>query len=133
MKGDNLSMKLFFITWGMVFFAALMDVYGAYVVKARINELEPVKYESIITVLKYLLELSKSPLVLFGAFLILTAPIPYALALSRMELSTAYPVVVGITALLLIPVAIFFLGESISWYKAIGIIIIIIGLCFIHK
>ena len=133
MKGDNLSMKLFFITWGMIFFAALMDVYGAYVIKARINELEPVKYESIITVLKYLLELSKSPLVLFGAFLILTAPIPYALALSRMELSTAYPVIVGITALLLIPVAIFFLGESISWYKVIGIIIIIIGLYFIHK
>ena len=31
-----------------------------------------------------------------GAILILTAPIPYALALSRMQLSTTYPIIVGI-------------------------------------
>lgn len=126
-------MKLFFVTWGMIILAALMDVYGAYVVKARINELGPVRYESFVIVFKYLFELSKSPLVLFGAFLILTAPIPYVLALSRMELSTAYPIIVAVSALLLIPVAIIFLGETISWYKTMGIIIIILGLCFIYK
>ena len=126
-------MKLFFVTWGMVFIAAVMDVYGAYVVKVRINELGPVRYESTMIVLKYLLELSKSPIVLFGAFLIIVAPIPYVFALSRMELSTAYPIVVALSALLLIPIAIIFLGESISWYKVMGIIIIIFGLYFIYK
>ena len=126
-------MKLFFVTWGMVFIAAVMDVYGAYVVKVRINELGPVRYESTMIVLKYLLELFKSPIVLFGAFLIIVAPIPYVFALSRMELSTAYPIVVALSALLLIPIAIIFLGESISWYKIMGIIIIIFGLYFIYK
>ena len=126
-------MKLFIVTWGMIFIAALMDVYGAFVVKVRINELGPFKYDSTITVLKYLLELSKSPLVLFGVFLILIAPIPYVLALTRMELSTAYPIIVAINALLLIPIAIIFLGEAISWYKMTGIIIIIFGLYFIYK
>ena len=126
-------MKLFFVTWGMVFIAAVMDVYGAYVVKVRINELGPVRYESTMIVLKYLLELFKSPIVLFGAFLIIVAPIPYVFALSRMELSTAYPIVVALSALLLIPIAIIFLGESISWYKVMGIIIIIFGLYFIYK
>ena len=65
--------------------------------------------------------------------LILIAPIPYVLALTRMELSTAYPIIVAINALLLFPIAIIFLGETISWYKMTGIIIIIFGLYFIYK
>ena len=126
-------MRLFIVTWGMIFFAALMDVYGAFVVKARINELGPVKYETIFTVLRYFLELLKSPLVLFGAFLILLAPIPYALALTRMDISTAYPMIVAFNALLLIPIAIIFLGETVSLYKMFGMTMIILGLYFIYK
>ena len=126
-------MNLFLSTWGLIFFAAVMDVIGAYVVKAKINELGAVNYSGIYEVVEYLFDLAKFPLVWFGTFLILTAPIPYALALSRMELSTAYPVIVTLNALLLIPIAVFFLNESLTVYKIIGFIIIIIGLYFIHK
>ena len=126
-------MNLFLSTWGLIFFAAVMDVIGAYVVKAKINELGAVNYSGIYKVVEYLFDLAKYPLVWFGTFLILTAPIPYALALSRMELSTAYPVIVTLNALLLIPIAVIFLNESLTIYKIIGFIIIIIGLYFIHK
>tara|TARA_B100000242_G_C42804884_1_gene374281 strand:- start:40 stop:420 length:381 start_codon:yes stop_codon:yes gene_type:complete len=126
-------MNLFLSTWGLIFFAAVMDVIGAYVVKAKINELGSVNYDTIFNVINYLVSLAKFPLVWFGTFLILTAPLPYALALSRMELSTAYPVIVTLNALLLIPIAVFFLNESLTVYKIIGFIIIIIGLYFIHK
>ena len=126
-------MNLFLSTWGLIFFAAVMDVIGAYVIKAKINELGAVNYSGIYKVVEYLFDLAKYPLVWFGTFLILTAPIPYALALSRMELSTAYPVIVTLNALLLIPIAVIFLNESLTIYKIIGFIIIIIGLYFIHK
>ena len=40
-------MNLFLSTWGLIFFAAVMDVIGAYVVKAKINELGSVNYDTI--------------------------------------------------------------------------------------
>ena len=70
---------------------------------------------------------------MFGTFLILIAPLPYALALSRMELSKAYPIIVTLNALLLIPIAVIFLNESLTIFKILGFIIIIVGLYFIHK
>ena len=126
-------MNLFLSTWGLIFFAALMDVIGAFAVKLKINELGSVNYNGLYDVIEYLINLAKFPAVWFGTFLILTAPLPYALALSRMELSTAYPVIVTLNALLLIPIAVIFLNESLTLYKIIGFIIIIIGLYFIHK
>lgn len=126
-------MNLFLSTWGLIFFAALMDVIGAFAVKLKINELGSVNYNGLYDVIEYLINLAKFPAVWFGTFLILTAPLPYALALSRMELSTAYPVIVTLNALLLIPIAVIFLNESLTFYKIIGFIIIIIGLYFIHK
>lgn len=126
-------MNLFLSTWGLIFFAALMDVIGAFAVKLKINELGSVNYNGLYDVIEYLINLAKFPAVWFGTFLILTAPLPYALALSRMELSTAYPVIVTLNALLLIPIAVIFLNESLTFYKIIGFMIIIIGLYFIHK
>ncbi len=126
-------MNPFLSTWGLIFIAAVMDVIGAFAVKAKINQLGSVNYAGIYNVIDYLFNLAKFPLVWFGTFLILTAPLPYALALSRMELSTAYPVIVILNALLLIPIAVIFLNESLTLYKVIGYIIIIIGLYFIHK
>ncbi len=126
-------MNFFLSTWGLIFFAAVMDVIGAFVVKEKINKLGSVDYSGIYNVLEYLINLAKFPAVWFGTFLILTAPLPYALALSRMELSTAYPVIVTLNALLLIPVAVIFLNETLTLYKILGFIIIIVGLYFIHK
>ena len=126
-------MNFFLSTWGLIFFAAVMDVIGAFVVKEKINQLGSVNYGSFYNVIEYLMNLAKFPTVWFGTFLILTAPLPYALALSRMELSTAYPVIVTLNALLLIPIAVIFLNESLTLYKILGFIIIIVGLYFIHK
>ena len=126
-------MSFFLSTWGMIFLAALIDVIGAFVVKTKINELGAVNYSSLYNVIEYLVMLAKFPIVWFGAFLILIAPLPYALALSRMELSTAYPIIVTLNALLLIPVAVIFLNEAMTLFKILGFLIIIVGLYFIHK
>ena len=40
------------MTSGMILFAEIMDVYGAYVVKARLNILGAVKYDSIYLVFR---------------------------------------------------------------------------------
>ena len=126
-------MSFFLSTWGMIFCAALIDVIGAFVVKTKINELGSVNYSSLYNVFEYLFTLAKFPIVWFGTVLILIAPLPYALALSRMELSTAYPIIVTLNALLLIPIAVIFLNESLTIFKVLGFIIIIVGLYFIHK
>ena len=119
------------LTWGLIVIAVLMDVFGAFIVKSKLNEFGAVNFSSFSLVLGYLIDLMKFPLVLFGGFLILLAPIPYALALSRMDLSTTYPIVVGLNAIILFPLAVFFLNEQVTNTKIIGFAIIIIGLFFI--
>ena len=56
-------MSFFLSTWGMIFFAALIDVIGAFVVKIKINQLGSVNYSSLYNVFEYLFMLAKFPLV----------------------------------------------------------------------
>jgi multidrug transporter EmrE-like cation transporter len=61
------------------------------------------------------------------------SPIPYAIALSRMEVSIVYPMVVALTSLILLPLTIIFFKESFSFYKVIGISLIILSMYLLNR
>lgn len=128
-----MNIKDFFLSWGMVFIGVLMNVFGVYVIKMKINVLAGFQFNSLGAVLNYFFTLAKFPLVIIGAVAILAAPFPYAIALSRMELSVAYPASVALNFLLIIPLTVIFLGEGISWNKAIGIGLILLSLYLLYK
>lgn len=128
-----MSIRFFAVTWGMIVLAAIMDAFGAFVVKMRIDEIGPINFESLRIVIDYFFSLIRSPLALTGGVCILISPIPYAIALSRMEVSVVYPVSVALNFLILIPMTIFFLGESFSLSKAVGIFLIVVSLYLLYK
>ncbi|CEG57368.1 membrane protein of unknown function [Legionella fallonii LLAP-10] len=72
----------------------------------------------------------KNPLLLLMLILFATQLINWLLLLTKTDLSFVYP----LTALSYVTIAIsshYFLGESLSWLKILGILIIMIGVNFI--
>ena len=128
-----MTLKLFIFTWGLLLTAALMDVVGVFIIKIKINELGAVNFDSLRTILKYCLMLAKSPLAIVGGVFILISPLPYTIALSRMEISTVYPVSVALNFLILIPLTIIFLGENLTISKITGIFLVIVSLYLLYK
>ena len=125
--------KDFFLSWGMLLIGVVMNVFGIYVVKMKINELGEFSFGSFATVVNYFLTLAKSPLAIIGAVAIMAAPFPYAIALSKMELSIAYPLSVALNCILVLFLTVLFLGESLTWNKAGAIAMILVSLFFLYK
>lgn len=125
-------MRELFLSWGMIVISILFNIFGVMVVKMKMNALGAMKVDSWRTVVGYVVLLLKSPLVSGGVFLFLIAPFFFAVALSRMAISTAYPVYVGLNFFLTILLAYFILGEQVAGLKLIGIVLIAVGVIMIY-
>ena len=123
----------FFFSWGMILSGVLMNVLGMYMVKAVINKLGSFSFDSFQAIIAYFFKLACFPVAILGAIFILIAPLPYAIALSRMEISIAYPVSVALTCLILLPLTVLFLGESINGFKIAAIGLILVGGYLLYK
>ena len=128
-----MNVKEFFLSWGMLFLGVIMNVVGVYLVKLKINELGAVQFDALMSVITYFIDLIRTPLVLVGAFFVLAAPLPYAIALSRMDLSVAYPFSIALNCLIILPIAVIYLGEGFTWNKAIGTGLIIISIYVLYR
>jgi len=126
-------MKNFILSWGMLMVSVLFNAYGVFVMKLKLNELGAIQLDSFQTVLSYFLILMKSPLIISGVILFFIAPFVFVIALSRMEIVVAYPIQIGLNFLFLVLLALIFLGEKITVYKLIGILLILIGMYFLSK
>lgn len=127
-----MNMKEFLLSWGMLFIGVLLNVFGIYIIKLKINTLGNIQLESIGAMIGYFLTLIKMPLVIVGAISVLAAPLPYAIALSRLELSIAYPASVALNCLIILPLTIIFLGEDLTFTKAIGMGLILVSLYLLY-
>ena len=125
-------MKLFFLTWGLVVLAALMDVAGILIIKLRLNFLGPVKYDSFLSVITYCLKIISTPTSFIAAIVIFISPVIYAFALSRMNLSIAYPLIIGFSAIFLLILSYVVLNESITLNNFIGILLILFGIFLVY-
>lgn len=128
-----MSMKLFLTTWGMIIVTVILNVVGVTGVKLKLNELGSLRFDSFESVFFYFTSLIKSPFAVIGGILIMISPFPYLVAVSRMDVSLVYPITVALTCLLLIPISVIFLGESIVTKKAVGILLLIISIWLLHK
>ena len=120
-------------SWGMLVVSVFFNVYGIFVIKMRFNEQGPIQLDSVRSVVHYFFILMKSPLVVSGLVLFFVAPFLFAVALSRMQISVAYPAQIGLNFLFLIILAMLFLGEHLTVPKAVGIILIFAGIYFLNK
>ena len=125
-------MSNFFLTWGLVIIAALMDVAGILVIKLRLNALGPIKFESIYHTLVYCLKIISTPLTFLAAIVIVLSPVIYAFALSRMHLSIAYPLIIGFSAIFLLILSYVILNETITFNNILGMLLILSGIFLIY-
>lgn len=125
-------MTLFMQTWGLIIIAAIVDVISIIIIKSRLNLLGPVKYTSIIDVVVYCINVIKTPQTFFASVLLVLSPIFYGLALSKINLSLAYPLIVAFSAILLVITSYFYLGENITFKQILGTILIISGVFIIY-
>ena len=118
----------YFYIFGTVFFT----VYGQLILKWRI-----VKYsalpEQTIDKIYFLFKLLLDPYIFSGFFSAFIASFFWMAAMTKFDLSHAYPIIVGGLAVFTSLIAIVFLKEPLSIYKVLGIFFIVTGVYFVGK
>lgn len=126
-------MKDFLLSWGFVFFAALFDSYAAFIVKTQFNKLGKIDFSSIKSVLKYIYVFVQNPILLTALITFFAAPALWFIALNRLDLSVAYPVLVGFHLVFVLIFGIVFLSEGMTVNKGIGCALVLLSLYFFYK
>jgi len=122
-----------FLSWGMLIVSVFCNAFGIFAIKLKLNELGEIELISFKAVWIYLIMLLRSKLVVGGVILFMIAPFLFAVALSRMEITVAYPVLVVLNFVLLFLLAVFFLGESVTLNKTVAVIFAFLSIYFLNK
>ena len=128
-----MSTSKFLLSWGMVLAYIVFNSVGALIIKYKINEMGTIQLSSFRFVIKYFYELVKSPLIICGIFSIFISAFVWMVALSRLQISIAYPVAVGLNFIVVVTVALIFFKEHLSVEKIIGIVLIFISVFLISR
>ena len=128
-----MSTSKFLLSWGMVLAYIVFNSVGALIIKYKINEMGTIQLSSFRFVIKYFYELIKSPLIICGIFSIFISAFVWMVALSRLQISIAYPVAVGLNFIVVVTVALIFFKEHLSVEKIIGIVLIFISVFLISR
>lgn len=115
-----------------IFGTVLFTVYGQLIIKSQIvkfGELPLGVIEKIIFLAKVLLD----PWVFSGFVSAFVASFFWMAAMTKFDVSHAYPIIVGGLAILTSVFAIIFLKEAISVFKVMGLILIVAGVFFLGK
>lgn len=110
----------------------LFTVYGQIILKWRLTQLNFELSDGIQAKALQLLKVLFDPFILSGFASAFIASLFWMAAMSKMEITKAYPFM-SLSPALVFVVGVFFLNESFSWGKIIGLTFIIIGLIFTVK
>jgi multidrug transporter EmrE-like cation transporter len=114
-----------------IFLTVAFTVYGQLILKQQVRTLSsvPLGLELIPFYLKFILT---RPLVLSGFISAVFASIAWIGAISKFELSYAYPFMsLNFVAVVTLSLVIF--GENLNWYKIIGLAFICVGVLIVAK
>jgi multidrug transporter EmrE-like cation transporter len=130
---SEMNPKVFFMSWGMLLIGVVMNVFGTAVIKSKMNLLGQIDFSSFAGFFGYFFSLARYPSAFFGIVAVLVAPVPLAVALSRMQVSVALPMATALNFLVLIPLSILYLGESFTLNKSIAIVLIVASIWLLYK
>jgi len=118
----------FFYIFGTIFFT----VYGQIILKWRINgvgSLPSEFFEKVIFLVKLLLD----PWIFSGFFSAFLASFFWMAAMTKFDLSHAYPIIVGGLAIFTSIISIVIFKEPINIYKVLGILFIVTGVYLVGR
>jgi multidrug transporter EmrE-like cation transporter len=128
-----MNMNKFLLSWGMVIGYVVLNSFGALIIKYKINAIGEVQLGSLKSFVNYFMVLLKSPLIICGILSIFISAFVWMTALSRLQISLAYPVAVGLNFFVVVTVALIFLKEQLSVEKVIGIVLIFISIYLLTR
>lgn len=118
----------YFYIFGTIFFT----VYGQLILKWRINDYG-VLPDGILEKTQFLFNLLMDPWIFSGFASAFVASFFWMAAMTKFDVSHAYPIIVGGLAILTSVFAVIFLKESVSSFKIMGVILIVAGVFFLSK
>lgn len=108
-----------------IFYAILLATYAQVIIKWRVSS-NAVVTSGATEKLTFLLSMLYDPWVVSAIFGTFIGALSWMAAMTKFELSYAYPFV-SLSFVLVLLVSIVFLNESLTLYKVIGVILIVAG------
>ena len=113
-----------------VLISVIFNVFGQYSMKVGMNKYGEVTFDNnlILTIFK----IFTLPNVILGLLLYMISTFFWLVALSKLDLSIAYPTL-SVGYILIMFLSIFLLNETINIYKIFGTLFIILGIFLLFK
>ena len=106
---------------------------GAILVKRQLNIMGPADLQSFKSIVLYFFHLFSSPLVMLGLVSTFGSAIVWMIALSRLNISVAYPIAVGLNFFVVISFGILFFRETLHLKQFLGIALIFLSIFLISS
>lgn len=128
-----MNLREVLLSWGMVGAYVVLNSFGALAIKHTVHRTGAADPASINAILSFFATVLCSPLVVSGLFAIGLSACAWIIALSRMEVSTAYPVAVALNCAVVVSTGLVAYGESLSWTKLVGIALLLFSLVLLFR
>jgi len=113
-----------------VLISVIFNVSGQYSIKTGMNKFGNIELNN--SIISTLSQVILMPNIILGLIFYIISSISWFIALSKLELSTAYPLL-SIGYVLLMFISYLFLNESLGINKIIGTLLIVGGIFFISR
>jgi len=114
-----------------VLMTSLFTVLGQLIIKWRIDSIKFSLSGTLSEKLMTIVSLLFDKFIVIGLISAVCAAILWMIALSKLNLSHAYPVIIALVITLTVLSSVIFLGETLSFFKILGIAIILLGLAIL--
>jgi multidrug transporter EmrE-like cation transporter len=128
-----MNLRELLLSWGMVGAYVILNSFGALAIKHTVHRIGVADPTSMKGTMSFFAATFSSPLVLLGLFAIALSACAWIVALSRMELSIAYPVAVALNCLIVVSAGLAAYGEALSWSKFAGIGLLLCSLVLLFR
>ena len=114
-----------------IFLTVVFSVYGQLILKQQVNSVSnpPSGAELIPFYVKFIIT---RPLVLSGFISAVLASVAWIGAISKFELSYAYPFM-SLNFVVVVVLSLILFGESINYFKIVGLLLICLGVFIVSK
>ena len=107
---------------------SIFTVIGQLIIKWRVDSMEFSLHGTAIEKITSVILLLFDKYIMVGLFSAMLAALFWMAALSKFNLSHAYPMIIALLTILTVAASVYILGESMSYIKIIGVSIVVIGL-----
>jgi len=126
-----MDIKNLILTWGMAIANVIFNSYGTLALKYVINSFGKPEITSVADAASYAMLFLKSPLAISSFLALIAGTIFMMIAFQRMDVSIAYPAIMGMNFMAIAVVGSMLFGEPFSLMNAWGIVLALASIyCF---